>query len=195
MYNYTNGSTVWADRLSSFIAAAQTKFFPQDQGNGTVIVEICEKSQKCNVDQWSFKAYLARWLAVSAQLAPFTYPIIMPILQKSAVAAALTCTGGENGNICGSRWYMDAFDNSQGVGQQMSALSVISANLISEVKAPYSADTGGTSQGDPSLGTGGDGQPLGIEFEEVTMADKAGAGILTALVLGFTVGGGWWLCF
>ncbi|KAF2656440.1 glycoside hydrolase family 76 protein [Lophiostoma macrostomum CBS 122681] len=195
MYSYTNGSQVWADRLTKFIAQAQQKFFPQAQGNGTVMVEICEQSQKCNVDQWSFKAYLSRWLAISAQLAPFTKPTIMPMLQKSAQAAALTCTGGDNKNICGSRWYMDQFDSSQGVGQQMSALSVISANLISEVKPPYSADSGGTSQGNPSLGTGGDGKPAGIEFDEVTMADKAGAGILTALALIATVGGGLWLSF
>ena len=194
MYNYTNGSQVWADRLSGFLKQTQLKFFPTGQGNGTVMVEICEATQKCNVDQWSFKAYLARWLAISAQLAPFTYPTIAPILAANGNAAAQTCTGGDAGNICGSRWYQ-TFDGSQGVGQQMSALSVISANLISDVKAPYSADTGGTSQGDPSLGTGDSNDAEGVIFDDVTTADKAGAGILTALVLIVTVGGGLWMSF
>jgi hypothetical protein len=188
MYNYTNGSSIWAERLQGFLNHTST-FFPKDKGG--VMVEICEPSQKCNIDQWSFKAYLARWLAVAAQLAPFTYAQIKPILETSAKAAAAACTGGSNQNTCGSRWYQ-AFDGSVGVGQQMSALSVISANLIKEVKAPYSANTGGTSQGNPAAGTGSDAPPKAV-FDEVTTADKAGAGILTAIALITTVGGAWWM--
>lgn len=188
MYNYTNGSQVWAQRLSGFLNHTG-QFFPQDKGG--VMIEQCESVQKCNIDQWSFKAYLARWLATAAQLAPYTYPQIIPWLRTSAIAAAKQCTGGDNQNLCGSRWYQQ-FDGNTGVGQQMSALSVISANLISEVKPPYSSNSGGTSQGNPSLGTGSTAPP-DAKYDEVTTADKAGAGILTALVVGVTVGGAWWM--
>lgn len=110
------------------------------------MTEICEKTEKCNIDQLSFKAYLARWLAVSAQLAPFTTDRIVPLLQHSASAAAQSCVGGPTQTMCGSRWWWNGFDGLGGVGQQMSALSVISANLIKEVKPPYTQKDGGTSE-------------------------------------------------
>lgn len=194
MYNYTNGSQVWADRLQGFLNHT-SYFFPEDKGS--VMVEVCEEKQLCNIDQWSFKAYLSRWLAVSAQLAPFTHDQIMPRLQHSATAAAKTCTGASDKSsesyMCGSRWYQDSFDNSGGVGQQMSALSVIAANLVDQVAPPYSADTGGSSKSDPGLGSGGSDDNLPVQAPPVTTGAKAGAGILTAIVLITTVGGAWWM--
>jgi hypothetical protein len=189
MYNYTNGSDLWASRLTGFLNHTG-QFFRSDYNS--VMVEICEPNQKCDVDQWSFKAYLSRWLATSAQLAPFTAAQIMPWLQHSATAAAKQCDGGSNQNQCGSRWYMDTCDGNVGVGQQMSALSIIQSNLILDVKAPYSANTGGTSKGDPSAGTGSN-EATGVRPAEVTTGDKAGAAILTMLVVGSMLGGGWWL--
>lgn len=189
MYNYTNGSDIWRSRLTGFLNHTG-QFFRSDYQD--VMVEICEPTQKCDIDQWSFKAYLSRWLATSAQLAPFTAAQIMPWLQHSAIYAAKQCDGGSAKNQCGSRWYMDTCDGNVGVGQQMSALSIIQSNLILDVKAPYSANTGGTSQGDPSAGTGSD-EPGVKKLEEVTTADKAGASILTLLVIGCIVGGSWWL--
>ena len=189
MYNMTNGTEqdTWKTRLSGFLNHTGT-FFPSDKGG--VMVEICEPSQKCNIDQWSFKASFSRWLAITAGLATYTQPQILPLLQTSAKAAAKQCTGGD-GNQCGSRWYQD-FDGNVGVGQQMSALSVIQANLITEARAPYSSESGGTSKGNPSAGTG-DTSTSPTHFDPVTTADKAGASILTILVLGLTVGGAWWL--
>lgn len=194
MYNYTNGSQIWADRLQGFINHTSV-FFPKDKGG--VMVELCEAPQNCNIDMVSFKAYLARWLAVSAQLAPFTAPQILPLLQTSAKAAARTCTGASTTSggpyLCGNRWYFDSYDGKGGVGQQLSALSVIAANLIEEVKPPYSSRTGGSSKGDPGLGSGGDDELPIYGENAVTTAGKAGAGIITALVLGGTLGGAWWM--
>ena len=126
MYNYTNGSSLWRTRLDGFLN--QTSFFFPESNNRTM-TEICEKTEKCNIDQLSFKAYLARWLAVSAQLAPFTTDRIVLLLQHSASAAAQSCVGGPTQTMCGSRWWWNGFDGLGGVGQQMSALSVISVNL------------------------------------------------------------------
>lgn len=72
----------------------------------------------------------------------------------------------------------------------MAALEVIQATLIQEATSPVSADSGGTSQGDPSAGTGGDSdpsKPSGV----ITTADRAGAGILTALVCLTSLCGVW----
>lgn len=157
------------------------------------MVEVaCEVTQKCDVDQWSFKAYLARWYAISAQLAPYTYDQIIPLLQASAKAAAKQCNGGTDGTECGSRWFQDTCDGNVGVGQSMSALSVIASNLIASAKAPLSADTGGTSKGNPSAGTNEQtSNPLALAT--ITTADRAGAGIITALALVGILGGGYFM--
>ncbi|KAH7112822.1 glycosyl hydrolase-like protein [Dendryphion nanum] len=191
MYNYTNGSALWRQRLDGFLNHTAL-FFPQNH-NG-IMTEICERSELCNIDQLSFKAYLARWLATCAQLAPFTKDRIMPLVQHSARAAAQSCSGGPTGTLCGSRWWWDGFDGKHGVGQQMSALSIINANLVNEVKPPYSQDTGGTSEGDPSAGTGDD-QLEWMLHSNATKGDQIGAAILSILVLGVVIVGGLWMSF
>jgi mannan endo-1,6-alpha-mannosidase len=153
----------------------------------------CEPNGKCNVDQRSFKAYLARWMAATTKMAPYTYDIIMPKLQASAMAAAAVCTGGDDGNQCGLRWTESAFDGSVGVGEQMSALEVIQSNLITKVPGPVTNKTGGTSKGNPSAGTGGDNTPDLLHTGAITTGDKAGAGFLTVLILVGMVGGAWWM--
>lgn len=154
----------------------------------------CETNGKCDVDQRSFKAYLARWMAATTQLAPFTYKQIMPKLQASATAAAQQCSGGATGNVCGLQWTKGtAYDGSFGVGEQISALEVIQSNLITKVAAPVTHNTGGTSKGNPSAGTGGDTTAPGIQTGTITTGDKVGAGFLTTLVLVAVVGGAWWM--
>ncbi|KAF2469483.1 mannan endo-1,6-alpha-mannosidase, partial [Lindgomyces ingoldianus] len=190
MYNYTNGNSTWGDRLSGFLSHIPI-FFPKDQ-KGVMVEVACEVNQKCDTDQWSFKASFSRWLAVCVQLAPFTSAQLTPLLQASAKAAAKQCNGGKSGTMCGSRWYYDSYDGNGGVGQEMSALGIIQSNLISQSRPPYSADNGGTSKGNPAAGTGESQRPKDAP-KVVTTGDKAGAGVLTALVLGFTVGVGWWL--
>lgn len=74
----------------------------------------------------------------------------------------------------------------------MAALEVIQSNLITRVDPPVTQDDGGTSKGDP--GAGGEPpepKPQALSFP-ITTADKAGAGILTALMM-VTIGGscGW----
>lgn len=192
MFNYTNGSTIWQTRLTGLLNNSDV-FFPSQYG-GSVMVEVaCELNQKCDTDQWSFKAYLARWMAVAAQIAPYTASSIMPKLAASAKAAAAQCNGGTSGTACGSRWFQSTSDGNTGVGQEMSALSVISANLIMEVASPKTAVTGGTSKGNPAAGTGNGETKNPLEGNPVTTGDRAGAGILTTLVLGGILGGAWFM--
>jgi mannan endo-1,6-alpha-mannosidase len=151
-------------------------------------------SDTCNVDQRSFKAYLARWIAATIVRAPYTYPQLKPMLETSAKAAAAVCTGGANGTSCGAKWWKGPiFDGQVGVGQQMSALEVIQSNLITEVTGPVTEGNGGTSKGDPSAGTTSPVGPGDIYKAQVTTADKAGAAILTLLFVLFIIGGAWWL--
>lgn len=191
MYNYTNGSATWQSRLSALLNGAEV-FFPTQYG-GQIMSEItCEQGQTCDNDQPSFKAYLSRWMAVAAQIAPFTAAQIVPKLRASALGAAKQCSGGAGGIMCGRRWYQDAWDGFQGIGEQMSALSVVQANMLATgavQQAPLSANTGGKSEGDPSAGTGS-GMAKPKYKGEITDRDKAGAAILTVGMVLLTVGGG-----
>jgi len=151
----------------------------------------CEADNICDTDQLSFKAYLARWMAATIKVAPWTADQILPLLASSATAAAQQCSGGTDRVTCGTKWTMGStWDGTNGVGQQMSALEVIQSNLIQVVTGPVGNGTGGTSQGDPSAGTGGDTADLPGQTKQITTADKAGAGVLTALFAIVTVGVG-----
>ena len=153
----------------------------------------CEPTMTCDYDQRSFKAYLSRWMAATVVRAPYTYNQIMPYLQSSAQAAVKVCSGGTDGTECGLQWYTGTFDGSYGPGEEMAALEVIQSNLIENVEGPVTAHTGGTSKGDPSAGTTSSVGPTGEDIVAITTADKAGAGILTALVVIAFIGGSWWM--
>jgi mannan endo-1,6-alpha-mannosidase len=191
MYNYTNGNSTWGARVQTLLNSGYSVLYPTQYG-GNIVVEVCEPSLGCNNDQSSFKAYWSRWLAVTAQLAPFTYDQIMPKLQQNAIGAAAQCTGGANGRMCGREWYTATWDGSSGVGQQMSALSVISAQLITPAMAPLSKDTGGTSKSDPNAGTAQPQVPLSIS-KPITSTDRAGAGILTVICIFGIIGLSIWI--
>lgn len=151
----------------------------------------CEDTGKCDVDQRSFKAYLSRWMAATTKLAPYTRSTIMPLLQKSAVAAAKTCSAGADTNQCGMRWTTGSNDGNMGVGEQMSVLEVVQANLIDYVAGPVTGDTGGTSKGDPNAGSNSNKNQ--VNYNTITGGDKAGAGILTTVVLVAMFAGSWWM--
>ncbi|KAI1080604.1 glycoside hydrolase family 76 protein [Whalleya microplaca] len=191
MYNYTDGKDIWKTRLEGLVKSATGIFF-QD---GIMWEPSCEKTEaKCNVDQQSFKGHLARWMALTAKLAPFTYDTIMPLLKTTGTAAAKVCTGsssdfkGPAGTACGYSWIDGStFDNTVGVGEQMNSLQAVMANLVDTAPAPYTSENGGSSVGNPNAGASDSGK---IEKpREITTADRAGAGILTAMVLGGLMGG------
>lgn len=188
MYNYTKGSQVWRERIEGILKGLDIFFFKDTN----VMYEVaCEQRNSCKVDQRSFKAYLARWMAATTQMAPFTKDYIMPRLRASAEAAAKACTGGEDGKQCGLKWTTGKFDGDLGVGEQMAALEIFQSNLIDKMKGPVTNSTGGTSKGDPGGGMGGDQEEE--EEKKASTADKAGAGVLTAFFLIGVGAGTWWL--
>lgn len=147
----------------------------------------CEYTGSCNVDQLSFKAYLSRWMAETTQLAPHTYEAIMTKLRTTAQAAIRQCQGGESGAYCGFRWASDTYDGTRGVGQQMGVLEVLQGLLVSNMSSPYTSKTGGTSEGNNAAGTDTEDKTTPFEYSSITTADKAGAGIVTALIVGLVV--------
>jgi mannan endo-1,6-alpha-mannosidase len=185
----TNGTTQqqWESRIRGIIKASSVFF------ENNVMYEVaCEPSMNCDVDQQSFKAYLSRWMAASTKVAPFVGDLVSELLTTSASAAAKSCSGGDDGVTCGTKWTTGAWDNTWGVGQQMNALEVIQGLLIDSVPGPVSNNTGGISVGDPSAGTGGDSSP-GAPTSQITTGDRAGAGIITAIILVGLLGGAWYV--
>ena len=176
----------WETEINTLLDATGVFF-----SRGTIMYEVaCEPRGNCNNDQLSFKAYLSRWMAATTKVAPWTHDTIMPLLQSSAQAAATSCSGGDDGTTCGTKWTEGVWDGASGPGQQMSALEVIQSNLIDSVAGPVSQGNGGISKGDPAAGTGGDSL---APQEPITTSDRAGAGILTCLVLVGLIGGTWYV--
>lgn len=101
---------------------------------------------------------------------------------------------------CGTNWFANTsssspttvtWDNTWGVGQQLCALEVIQSNLITKVRGPLTNVTGGTSEGDATAGSGGTKDPT--RMKKITQADRAGAVIVTIIVLAGWLGGMIWL--
>jgi mannan endo-1,6-alpha-mannosidase len=151
----------------------------------------CEDGGNCDPDQQSFKAYMARWWGAASKLAPYASGPILNLLQTSAQAAISTCTGGTAGNQCGLKWTTKAFDGIQGIGEMMSALEVVQSLLQPQAANTLTSQTGGTSQGNPNAG--GTQTTNQMVLNPITGADKAGAGILTAIALLTTFGGSFWM--
>ncbi|KAI1336506.1 glycoside hydrolase family 76 protein [Xylariaceae sp. FL0016] len=184
MYNYTNGSQAWEDRVNGLFQGIENVFFP----NGTAYEVACEAGI-CKTDMLSFKGFTHRWLAISTQLAPFLTERVMNLLQSSTQAAVNQCTGGSNGRQCGFHWTTGVFDGQLGAGQQMNVVGALSSLLIADAAAPLTNETGGTSVGDPDAGT--DSSPS--KARPISTGDRAGASILTALFLGSSMAGMAWM--
>lgn len=161
--------------------------------NDTMAEVGCESNDMCNVDQRSFKAYMGRFMALTVKMAPFTASYIMPKLRTSAVSAAAHCSFGSDSNTCGEVWTKPGWDNKYGVGEQMCALEVIQNTLVHDVDPPFTANTGGTSTGNPAAGTGGDTVPVRTYNQANSKKDKIGAGFATAAVLILLLSGGYFM--
>lgn len=153
MFNATNGESIWRDRTTGFLkACANTFFSPYPNATDIAFERTCETRGTCNNDQYSFKAYLSRWLGQSAVVAPFIHDEVAQLLNASAVAAAQTCTGGNSGELCGQKWYVGGFDGRSGVGQQLSVLETVQSLLVIE---------GGALKGVPGTAVGASGGVTG----------------------------------
>ncbi|KAK7687573.1 hypothetical protein QCA50_009461 [Cerrena zonata] len=122
--------------------------------------------------------------SLTSMLAPSTKDTIDKWIQKSAQGAAASCSGGSDGITCGADWTKGSWDDLYGLGEQMSALEVMMALLV---EPPLSTETGGTSKSNVNAGTDTHDE---TNKNEITIGskDKAGAGVLTAIVLAVVTG-------
>lgn len=155
--------------------------------NGAAMEPSCETYDTCTTDMKSFKGYLHRWYATTTKIAPFVADEVLPALEKSARAGLDQCTGGKTGRACGFSWASRKFDGDVGAGQEMNVLAAVSSLLIGEADGPVTQESGGTSKGDPNAGAGGGGLGGVGKPRPITAGDKAGAGIITVIILSSTV--------
>ncbi|EAW23580.1 glycoside hydrolase family 76 protein [Aspergillus fischeri NRRL 181] len=195
MYNFTNGGDKWKKGLDGLLNTTFKRFFPFQ--NGMVMSEIaCEPNMMCDRNQDCFKGFLSSWLTFMTTIVPYTSSEIVPRIQQSALAAAKQCSGGSNHTLCGRRWHQDTFDGTSSLEGQMSALSVFSSSMIAhkmQAQAPLTADTGGTSKGNASAGTGT--EQAAPQPQPVTAGDRAGAGILTVVFLSGWIAAVTWMVY
>lgn len=199
MYNITTGQqqATWKSHLDGIWNETKSTFF----NNSIMVEQACEGVGLCDTDQQSFKGYLARWMSATTQVAPYTFDSMMPLLQSSAAGAAKACTGspasgfnGQPGTACGFKWTTGDFDGSVGVGQQMNALSAVMYTLTKRAVAgdndttvPVTADTGGTSVGNPNAGIpSADKYPT---LPPIETKDRVAAGFLTTAIALGALGG------
>lgn len=202
----TNGAPKWREKVDRILEGIDVFFTseawpntPLTQARGQVEAGImyepaCDPYDKCNVDQRSFRAYLARFMALTVKMAPYTEPLIVPKLRRSAEFAAKRCNGppGTSGKQCQLKWYQDDWNGAfTGLGEQMAALEVMQSALINDVPAPLTETTGGSSKGDPGAGGSDEYVPLGVE--PAATGGRVGAGFLTTFVLFGILGGAWWM--
>ena len=136
LYNYSNASDLWITRTTGLLAATSTFLSPFMNATGILYETECEKASTCNPDQQSFKGYLARWLAATARVAPYTRAAISQLLRSSAQGAAASCSGGVDNQTCGTKWYTGGWDGTYGVGQQLTAMEVIQVLLLNSTTPP-----------------------------------------------------------
>lgn len=180
MYNRTK-SDVWKQRLDNLLQATSV-FFPNDK---KIMVEVaCEPVDRCNVDESSFKAYLSRWFGAITSWAPDTLDFVLPYLQTSAKAAASLCQGGKNGRMCGLKWNEGKYDGTTGVGPQMAALEVTLNTMAKYRPTPFTAKTGGTSQGNVNAGSEDIGRDKPADVGPLGPGNQFAGALLTIIVLG-----------
>lgn len=187
LWNHTEDEK-WKVATEGILNHTLTKFFR----DGIVYEQHCETFKSCNQDQRTFKGYLLRWMASAIQMAPFTAETLRPLIRNAGEAALKACSGpaietfkGHDGTACGFTWLPrdeGPFDNSVGPGEQMNALDAVMYNLVEKAKPPVTAKKGGTSKGDVNGGVSDDEKTK--IMRDITTADRVGAGIVTAILIG-----------
>ena len=117
-------------------------------------------------------------------------------MKTNSPAAASVCKCGDSGTMCSFSWTKPGeCDGNYGIGQQLNALQAVQVNLASSVGGPVTQRDGGISRGDAAAGSG-DGQESGggnSTHVPASAGDKAGASVLSVLVLLSFVAGAMWI--
>lgn len=188
MYNYTN-ETKWLDRAEKIWLRSKVFFLD----NTNIMYEAaCQPSNQCNNDQRCFNAIFSRFLGLTCLMAPTLSAEIQEYLADTSVGVLQSCTGGTDGHTCGLNWGADGWDGYYGLGEQMSALEALQNRLVWTRPGPLTEDTGATSVGNGSAGSGSHSDTINNKLDLGTK-DKAGAGIITTLVIILFLVSAWWM--
>ncbi|KAI8957632.1 glycoside hydrolase family 76 protein [Daldinia sp. FL1419] len=139
LYNYTNGDKTWGSRTTGILKAADSYFSPYPNATNIMFEHACEPYELCNNDMKSFKGYLSRFMWATSRMMPSTLSRVQTLLNTSAVAAGKACSGGQNGTVCGQKWYTGGFDGVTGLGQQLTALETVQGLLSQQALPPFKA--------------------------------------------------------
>lgn len=189
MYNFTQDAK-WKTRIDELWTASKY-FFP----NKIMTETTCATNNKCNNDQRTFRCLFARSLSLVSVLVPEMRSEFDPYMQTSASAAAQSCSGGTDGITCGFNWAFTGWDGQYGLGEQMSALETIQYLIYPDFPAPYTSTNGGSSQSVPDAGLNIGTNQLNTNLLDIKAKDRAGAGVLTAVVLALILGCSVWMIF
>ncbi|KAK9425907.1 putative Glycoside hydrolase [Seiridium unicorne] len=152
LYNYTNDD-VWKTRLDGLLGRSLEVFFP----DGIAVERACETANTCTTDMEFFKGILHRSLALVINVAPYTADKILPVLKTSAKAAASTCTGGDNGRMCGFEWSGNDTKSSTSAGAQSNVLAALVSVLATTESTSSTGSGSGNSTSSGGAGSGGSG--------------------------------------
>ncbi len=188
LYNATQ-EDIWMHRVQNLVEGSKVFF-----NNSIMYERACQGGGTCNTDQRSFRAVFSRALGLTSLLVPSLYDDIRPLLEKSASAAAKSCSGGTDGITCGQDWTVNGWDNKYGLGEQMAALEVMLSLLPGTMPAPLDHnDSGVNTTGDYNAGLDSNTNQLDHEPLNIQTKDKAGAAIITAVVLFIIILGAIWM--
>lgn len=179
MYNYT-GEEKWYTRTLGFVGSAKI-FFDE---YGVMYESACMRVHTCKTDQRSFRAYLARFLALTAVLVPDTYDTIYSRLEVTSKAVAQSCVGGTDGHTCGMNWSYPGWDQYYGLGEQMSALEVLQSLMVRSKQTILTLADGASSAGTADYGN--QTYAPTAKLLDLDKGDTAGASIITVIV-GITI--------
>jgi mannan endo-1,6-alpha-mannosidase len=95
-----------------------------------MVETACELGQNCNEEIGVYRSVLARALGDIATFAPYLKTSVTPKIQKSATSAAKKCNGNSaKDTFCNFSWLSSQNTAFTGLGQQISALQIVLANL------------------------------------------------------------------
>ncbi|KAK9322295.1 glycoside hydrolase [Lipomyces orientalis] len=125
LYNLT-ALDLWRDRRQNILdAAALCSRLRANVYRGPT--QTRSRSKHTSRDFYGLTAILASW----------TYDrIYQPLVNTVVNGVSQSCTGGHDGVTCGTTWLATGWDNTAGLGQQMTALETVQNLLISQVPPP-----------------------------------------------------------
>lgn len=134
--NDTDASSTWTTHTEGLFGAAQVYFNYNDNSTGIMYERSCEPYGSCSTDMYSFKAYLSRFMYASAIMVPSIASQVSSLMEASAAAAGVACSGDTDSTTCGTKWYIGGYDGNVGLGQEMSALEAVQGLLAKDAPAP-----------------------------------------------------------